>query len=258
MKNKELLNICYKFFNRFITADVLIEQLSNIDKTNLSKHDIEEITKLVDEIKTISNNIPNEVDEYVTKKKENINNLIKKVEQIPKDDNNSEFLNRQLDNLKKDYAREMDSQARWVAITDYIVKNDYFDNNFESLTDYELLKFITQNIQISFPPKLTQEEFDKLVKVGMEKDERELLWRLAFNYEGSKINFDDIVDYFIEKKDGYYLAELISAVGECLNIDRIIDKIDDKELIEDLKKRKDIISSYVSEEQFNKLINKLS
>ena len=152
----------------------------------------------------------------------------------------------------------MDSQARWVAITDYIVKNDYFDNNFESLTDYELLKFITQNIQAPFPPKLTQEEFDKLVKVGMEKDERELLWRLAFNYEGSKINFDDIVDYFIEKKDGYYLAELISAVGECLNIDRIIDKIDDKELIEDLKKRKDIISSYVSEEQFNKLINKLS
>ena len=77
MKNKELLNICYNFFNRFITADVLIEQLSNIDKTNLSKHDIEEITKLVDEIKTISNNIPNEVDEYVTKKKENINNIIK-------------------------------------------------------------------------------------------------------------------------------------------------------------------------------------
>ena len=64
--------------------------------------------------------------------------------------------------------------------------------------------------------------------------------------------------YFINKKDGYYLAELISAVGECLNIDSIIDKIDDKELIEDLKKRKAVISSYVSEEQFNKLISKLS
>lgn len=51
MKNKELLNICYKFFNRFITADILIEQLSSIDKTNLSKYDIEEMTMLVDEIK---------------------------------------------------------------------------------------------------------------------------------------------------------------------------------------------------------------
>lgn len=254
MKNKELLNICYKFFNRFITADALIEQLSNIAKTNLSTHDIEEITKLVDEIKKISNNTPNEVDEYVTKKKETINNLIKKIEQIPKDDNNSETLNRQLDNLKKNYAKEMDSHARWLAITDYINKNDYFNNNFESLTDYELLEFIAQNIKALFPPNLTQEEFDKLVKVGIEKDEREWLWRLAFNYEGSKMNFDDIVDYFIKKKDGYYLAELISAIGECLNIDSIIDKIDDKELIEDLKQRKDVISSYVSEEQFNKLI----
>ena len=32
------------------------------------------------------------------------------------------------------------------------------------------------------------------------------------NYEKSKINFDSIVDYFIEKKDGYYIAELISAI----------------------------------------------
>ncbi len=255
MKNKELLNICYKFFNRFITADILIEQLSSIDKTNLSKYDIEEMTMLVDEIKKITNNIPNEVDEYVIKKKEVINNLIKTIEQIP---NDNEFFSHQLDNLKNDYSKEMDSHKRWFAITDCIDKNDYFTKTFGSLTDYELLEFIVQNIQAPFPPNLTQEEFDNLVKVGIEKDKREWLWRLAFNYEKRKINFDDIVDYFIMKKDGYYLAELISAVGECLNIDSIIDKIDDKELIEDLKKRKGVISYYVSEEQFNKLISKLS
>ena len=258
MKNKELLNICYKFFNRFITADILIEQLTNIDKTNLSKNDIEETNKIISDIIKIADNTPNEVDEYVIKKKETISNLIKKIEQIPKDDNNSDFLNRQLDNLKKDYDREMDSHERWFAITDCIDKNDYFTKIFESLTDYELLEFIAQNIQAPFPPNLTQEEFDKLVKVGIEKDEREWLWRLAFNYERSKINFDNIVDYFIKKKDGYYLAELISAIGECLNIDSIINKIVDKELIEDLKKRKGVISSYVSDEQFNRLIDKLN
>ena len=258
MKNKELLNICYKFFNRFITADILIEQLTNIDKTNLSKNDIEETNKIISDIKKIADNTPNEVDEYVIKKKETISNLIKKIEQIPKDDNNSDFLNRQLDNLKKDYDREMDSHERWFAITDCIDKNNYFTKIFESLTDYELLEFIAQNIQAPFPPNLTQEEFDKLVKVGIEKDEREWLWRLAFNYERSKINFDNIVDYFIKKKDGYYLAELISAIGECLNIDSIINKIVDKELIEDLKKRKGVISSYVSDEQFNRLIDKLN
>lgn len=42
MKNKELLNICYKFFNRFITADKLIEELTNMDTTDLSKKNIEE------------------------------------------------------------------------------------------------------------------------------------------------------------------------------------------------------------------------
>ena len=68
-----------------------------------------------------------------------------------------------------------------------------------------------------------------------EQDKREWLWRLAFNYEKSNINFDSIVDYFIEKKDGYYIAELICAIGECLDIDVMIDKINDKELIEDLK-----------------------
>ena len=54
MKNKELLNICYKFFNRFITADVLIEQLLNIDKTNLSNKDIKETNKLIKDIKKIT------------------------------------------------------------------------------------------------------------------------------------------------------------------------------------------------------------
>lgn len=258
MKNKELLNICYKFFNRFISADILIEQLSNIDKTNLSKNDIEETDKIIRNIKEIASSIPNTVDEYVSKKKENIKRLINKIEQVPKDDTNKEFFNRQLDNLKRDYDSEMDSHERWFAITDYIDKNEYFTRTFESLTDYELLEFIAQNIQASFPPNLTQEEFDRLVRVGIEKDEREWLWRLAFNYEKSKINFDDIVDYFIYKKDGYYLAELISAVGECLNIDSIIDKINDNELIEDLKERKGIISHYVSDKQFNRLIEKIN
>ena len=257
MKNKELLNICYKFFNRFITADILIEQLSNIDKTNISKNDIYETKKIISEIKKIANATPNQVDEYVIKEKETIKRLINKIEKIPKDDNNAEFLNKQLDGLKMDYNREMDSNERWFTITDYINKNDYFIRTFDSLTDYELLEFIAQNIQAPFPPNLTQEEFDKLVKVGIEKDEREWLWRLAFNYERRKINFDEIVDYFIKKKDGYYLTELISVVGELLDIDSIIDKINDIELIEDLKERKAVINSYVSDEQFNKLIEKI-
>ena len=257
MKNKELLNICYKFFNRFITADKLIEELTNMDTTDLSKKNIEEQKKLIKEIKTIAQNIPNEIDEYVIQKKDQIKNMIDRFENIPKDDKNFDFLNKHLENLKKDYEKEMDSHERWFKITDCINKNSYFNKVFESLTDYELLEFIAQYISAPFPPNLTQEEFDRLVKIGIEKDEREWLWRLAFNYENSNIIFDSIVEYFIKKKDGYYLAELISVVGERLNIDKIMDMINDKELIEDLKNRKSVISYYVSEEQFNRLIGKL-
>ena len=257
MKNKEMLNICYKFFNRFITADKLIEELTNMDTTDLSKKNIEEQKKLIKEIKTIAQNIPNEIDEYVIQKKDKIKNMIDRFENIPKDDKNLDFLNKHLENLKKDYEKEMDTHERWFKITDCINKNSYFNKVFESLTDYELLEFIAQNISAPFPPNLTQEEFDRLVKIGIEKDKREWLWRLAFNYENSNINFDLIVEYFINKKDGYYLAELISAVGERLNIDKIMDMINDKELIEDLKNRKSVISHYVSEEQFNRLIGKL-
>ena len=74
MKNKELLNICYKFFNRFITADELIEMFRNIDKNLLSKEEIEKIDNLFNEIKKISNNIPNVEDEYLIKKGKQLKN----------------------------------------------------------------------------------------------------------------------------------------------------------------------------------------
>lgn len=257
MKNKELLNICYKFFNRYITADVLIEKINHINKKSLSKEEIKKIEELLNQIKLISNNTPNEEDEYVIKQRETIKKIIKRLEEIPKDEKNMEFLNKQITSLQKEYDKEIDSHERWFAITDCINHNDYFNECFENLSEYELLEFIAQSIQAPFPPQLNQDEFERLVKVGIENDEREWLWRLAFNYERSNIKFDSIVDYFIEIKDGYYLAELINAVGECLNIDDIIDEITDKELIEDLKNRKEAIDFHVSEDQFNRLINKL-
>ena len=212
------------------------------------------IDDLISDIKKISKDVPNTEDEYVIKEREKIKRLIDRFEAF-KDKN--DFFNKQLEHLKRDYEKEMDSHERWFNVVDYINKNEYFNECYDNLTDYELLEFIAQNIQAPFPPKLSQDEFNRLVKVGIEKDKREWLWRLAFNYERRNINFDEIANYFIDKKDAYYIAELISAVGYCLNIDAMIDKINDKEIIEGLKERKDVMGSYISEEQFNKLISKL-
>lgn len=258
MKNKELLKICYKFLNRFITADELIKMLNDIDKNKYSKEEREELDKLIKEIIVILNKTPNEVDEFIINKKKKINEMIEMLEEIPQNENYFDFLNKQIESLRNDYNKEIDSHKRWLAVVDYISESEYFNKSFQSLSDYELLEFIAQYISVPFPPKLKQEEFDRLVKVGIENDKREWLWRLAFNYEESNFDFDSIVDYFIEMKDGYYIAELISAVGQCLDVDKLIDKLNDKELIKDLKDRKGVIEGYVTEEQFNRMISKLN
>ncbi len=248
MKNKEMLNICYRFFNEFITSDELVLQLSNLSE------DKENVNELIKGIKDIISKIPNEEDEYILSKKNRIKHLIDKFEQMP---DSVPFKKDNLDNLNKDYNRKRDCYKRWYEITKYIDSNEYFEKQFESLTDYETLEFIAQNICAPFPPQFNQEEFDKLVKAGIENDEREWLWRLAFNYNRTDIKYDDIIDYFIDKKDGYYLCELISSVGEKLDIDSIINKISDKDLIKYLLDNKNVIKNYVTEEQFNELTNKL-
>ena len=252
--NKELLNSCYNFINRYITVDMLILQLENINKDGLTKKDIEETKKLIDGIKNISNNIPNKVDELIINRKKKVKDLIIKLDKLPLEDKNNIFVN----NLEKEYSKVEDSYDRWYKVFEYISENDYFNECFDSLSKYELLEFITRKICVPFPPTLNQLEFEELVNEGIKRDERELLWRLAFNYEKSNINFDSIMDYFIKVKDGYYIQELICVVGDKLNIDNMIDKINDLELIEDLIKRKDVIGFRISDDKFNKLIAKLN
>ena len=214
MKNKEVLNICYKYLNRFINAIELVEYLSNIDTEKYSKKDKKEINNLIIDIKKIMDKYPNYEDGLVINEKNKIEKMIKKIVKIPSkidDDKTKNYINKHIKSLNYDYKKVVDS-----------------------------------------------EKFNRLVKVGIENDEREWLWRLAFNYEKRDINFDLIVDYFIDKKDDYYIAELVSAVGECLNIDKIIDKINDKDLIRELRDRKNVLDSYFTDEQYNRLIDKLN
>ena len=247
MKNIEMLNICYKFFNQYINATQLIEMLSNLKKKDL------EFSTFVKVLMEKEETVPNKEDELVKAKKANIKELLDRFKNVSEAD---EILGKQIKGLKEELNREYDCYERWFTLVDFINSNEYFNKCFDSLTKEELLDFITQYIKAPFPPQLTQEEFDGLVEVGINKDDREALWRLAFNYEHYDINLDKVADYFLKKKDGYYLTELISAVGDKLDIDKIIDKIKDKKFILDLKEREDILKSNMSLEQFNRLFNK--
>ena len=251
MKNKEFVNLCYKYLNRFINVNEFIAKLKKI---NTNKTEIE---NLIDEIQLKIQNISNDEDEFSINKRKKLKKLINGLEQISKNIDNKEFLDEHLKNLKDDYNKKYDSQEVWIIVTECIFKNKLFNSCLDNLTKYEMLEFIVQYIQVPFPPHLTQDEFNELAQVGIENDEREWLWRLAFNYEGKDIDFSLITNYFIKMNDGYYLAELISAVGEYLNIDCILDQIDDKDLINYLIQNKEIISAFIDENQINKLKNKL-
>ena len=248
MINKDLLNVCYKYFNQFINAEELVTRLEKIKN--------KEIDEIIEGIKKKMEENPNKEDEFSRKRKAKIEDLIGKLSNGPKDGEVGEILTKRVESLKKEYEREVDSLERWYAITSFINDNEYFNKNFDSLSKYELLEFIAQNIRAPFPPQLKQDEFEEVVKAGIEKDEREWLWRLAFNYENSDLDFKSIVDYFIKVNDSYYLSELISAVGEKLDIDYIVEQVTDKELVKGLIDSKDIIGRYFTDEQFERLASK--
>ena len=119
------------------------------------------------------------------------------------------------------------------------------------MSDLEFLEFITHFIQTPFPPKINQELFDDLVRVGIKQDKREALWRLAVNYNGKGKDFTNIENYFIEKKDDYYLIELISVVKEDLNIEELIKKVintNDKKFMINCYNRAKKLSLFTDEE----------
>ncbi len=247
MKNIDFLNVCYKYINRFINAEELVKMLEEI------KND--EIEALIKELKTIMEEVTNEEDELVKNEREKLSQILTKLGQVP-EDGAMKAISDTVTRVKKSYDRERDSYERWSRIVKCVTGNKYFDECYGNLSDYELLEYITQSIKAPCPPHLSQERFDELVLAGIKNDARESLWRFAFSYENAGLDMDEIIDYFIKKKDGYYIAEMISAIST-LDIDKLVDKITDKELIKDLEGRKDVIINRMTEEKYNKLIAKL-
>ena len=247
MKNKEFLDLCYKFLNKFVTSCEFVVLLEKVDLSVFNDEDKDSFVDFKNHIKEMVETIPNEVDDYVKKEKEKLKNVIGKLEQIPKEEE-FEQLNNHVEILKKSYDKEIDSHDKCVKIFGFIVENDFFNKSMDSLTDYEMLEFISQYICAPFPPQLEQNKFDDLIRVGIEKDEREWIWRMAVNYQYSGLKFDLIIDYFIKVKDSYYLSELMFALFDTLDIDSLIDKIKDDDLKKDmLEQKKFFETDYIKE-----------
>ena len=238
-----LVTLMYKYINRFINSDELLESLEELDLNNFSKEEKISINKLIDDIKIIKDKTANEIDEIEKNRLETIERIVSNINIILKSDNLEKDLREKIEH-RKEYLLEDKKKVKeggklYESIYILLADNKLINHYWESINDYELLEFIAQYISVPIPPQIDQEKFNDLVKVGIKNNEREWLWRLAFNYNRKNKDFSLIEDYFIEKKDSYYLTELISAVREDLDMKKLKEKVlatKDKKFITSVKK----------------------
>ena len=189
-----------------------------------------------------------------------INHLLEVFEQINDEEldlKSKEFLNKRRESLKKEKEVVRDGGLLYQNIFELLTNNGLINKYARKMNDLELLEFITKYISVPMPPVLNQDEFNDLVLVGIKNDMREALWRLAFNYNHKEKDFTLIEDYFLQVKDYYYLTELISAVEEDLDKDRLLKKIiatHDKEFIINVVKDGDQIGIF-SKDEVTKMIH---
>ncbi|MDD7132580.1 MAG: hypothetical protein PUH84_05645 [Firmicutes bacterium] len=244
----ELVNLMYRYVNRFINSNELIKELKKIDICNYQ--DKEVINKLIKDIEEVREKTPNEIDKVEKKRLEEIDNLLDKFKEVNTSDNElKEFIEKQYKNLLKEKEKIKDSGKLYTKITDLLTNNSVINKSASKMNDKELLTFITRYISVPLPPPIKQEDFNDLVKVGIKEDNREALWRLAVNYD-KKMDFTLIEDYFIDKRDSYYLIELISAT-DSVNLDNIVSKVvatNDREFMIDLANRSLELSIFTKED----------
>lgn len=238
----DLVSLMYKYINRFINSDELLESLEELDLNNFTDEEKVSIKKLIDDIKSIKDKIPNEVDEIEKNRLEINEKYVNGIDKILQNNTLENKLKEKFlkirEGLLEDKKKVKDGGKLYESLFTLLADNDLINYYCDLLNDYELLEFIAQYISVPMPPQIDQEKFDKIVKVGIENDEREWLWRLAFNYNRKNKDFSLIEDYFIEKRDDYYLTELISAVPDDLNMKKLKKKViatKDKKFINNVK-----------------------
>lgn len=238
----DLVSLMYKYINRFINSDELLKSIEELDLNNFTDEEKASIKKLIDDIKSIKDKIPNEVDEIEKNRLEINEKYVDGIDKILQNNTLENKLKEKFlkirEGLLEDKKKVKDGGKLYESLFTLLADNDLINYYCDLLNDYELLEFIAQYISVPMPPQISQEKFDKIVKVGIENDEREWLWRLAFNYNEKNKDFSLIEDYFIEKRDDYYLTELISAVREDLNMKKLKKKViatKDKKFINKVK-----------------------
>lgn len=226
----DLVDLMYKYINRFINSDELLNRLENLNLSNFTDEEKVSINKLINDIKIIKDKTANEIDEIEKNRLATIEKFVSDINKIL-ESNLEKDIKEKIEKRKKYFIEEKkktkDGGKLYESIYIILADNDLINYYWDSMSDYELLEFIAKYISVPMPPQIDQEKFEKIVKAGIEKDEREWLWRLALNYSKRKFDYSLIEDYYIKIKDDYYLTELICAVPDEIDINKIRKKVMD-------------------------------
>ena len=240
----DLVNIFYRYVNRFINSEELLTLLKAIDESSFSAEEIADINKLLDEVENIIRTVPIEIDNEERNRIASINRILSTLEKVKNNKENSQevldTVQRQYDNLIREKKKVRDSGPRYIELSKALTTNKTYISYCQKMSSKELLEFITQYISVPMPPRIDQDLFDEMVEAGIKEDKREALWRLVFNYVGRNKDFTRVEDYFIEKRDAYYLTELISIEDKELNMEKLEKKINntnDEKFINDCFER---------------------
>lgn len=178
-------------------------------------------------------NIVTVVFKYINKKhnkEELLKDLNELIELYPKDE---KIITEFITEINKITASSILDIERDSKIEELLLKSEYYISTAKSMSPMDVANMIGDLFYLECLPVIDQEFFDEMVDACVENGEKEYAWRLALNYD-RRFDMDKIETYFIDIKDSYYLAELIS-IQDNPNYSRITAKLinsKDKELIE--------------------------
>ena len=225
----DTVKLMYLYRNKYINSDELLEELENLDLSNFSQNETKQIHQLVCDIKKIKDTIPNEVDKYEKQRMKSIDRTIESLEKMKKKNDFENCVKEKLEKYDKQLhqakKQKRDGGKLYETVLKLLMENTMIESILKKMSDEDLLAFITEHISVPNSLPLTREKFNTLAHLAMKQDNREALWRLAFNYNNQQMDMETTENYFIEKRDHYYLAELVSACREDISVKRVIDKV---------------------------------
>lgn len=224
----ELMSIMYRYLNRFINHQKLVQELQNLDSSLFSEKEKGMIQALIMDVQKVSETVPNEFDEIEEKRMKSINRMLDFIQNAiasnQLDKKTNLFLEKKDRQLMEDKKESRDGGKLYETISQLLVNHPLIDQQAKKMKEEEIFTFITKYISVPLPLPINQETFDALVQIGINKDDRGGLWRLAMNYENHDIDFSQIEEYFIEKRDDYYLIELLSGLQDTWILEGTIKK----------------------------------